>query len=466
MLQDEDGNDIDTLAVTITIVGANDAPTIIGALTGMVTEDGNEVMTTATGMLTVTDVDSADPATDFEAQADVPGTYGSFTLTEDGAWTYALENADPATNALAAGVTRSDVFTVVFDADNSVTQAVTITVTGANDAPTAVAEPLNQPVPEGVMVRLDGTGSHDPDMGDTLTYTWTQIGTPTVTLTNADSATATFTAPNLTAPTDLTFTLTVTDSQLTATDTVIINIDADNDAAVIGGMNSGTVTEDAVMDTATGTLTAMDPDDPDNTFAPMPNTAGAPMPNTAGTYGIFTLFAGGDWTYTLDNTPGDDRGDATNALAEGDAMEDVFTARSIDGTQATVTITVSGANDAPTADAGPDQSVDEGAPVTLTGADSSDPDMGDSLTYAWTQSGGTPTVTLADAATVMATFTAPEFTANMDLTFTLTITDSSGEMATDTVTITVQADDDPAVIGGVLTAGSLKMMTRTRFRAC
>ena len=56
---------------------------------------------------------------------------------------------------------------------------------------------------------------------------------------------------------------------VTARGTIIANA-----AAVIGGMITGSVTEDAVTDVATGTLTAVDPDDPDNTFQPMPNTPG------------------------------------------------------------------------------------------------------------------------------------------------------------------------------------------------
>ena len=229
LLQDEDGNAIDTLAVTITIVGTDDPPTISGALTGAVTEDSDEDRTT--GLLTVTAVDNADLVTAFTEQADVPGTYGSFTLTEDGAWTYALENADPATNALAAGVTRSDVFTVVFAADTSVTQAVTITVTGANDAPTANAGPDQPAVTAGATVTLDGSGSSDPDTGDAIaTYTWTQTGGTTVTLSD-NSAMPTFTAPAV--ATDLTFSLIVNDGRVdSAADTVTITVT--DDVAVDG----------------------------------------------------------------------------------------------------------------------------------------------------------------------------------------------------------------------------------------
>jgi hypothetical protein len=70
---------------------------------------------------------------------------------------------------------------------------------------------------------LIGTGSSDPDPGQTLTYQWTQTGGPTVSLNNATTATPTFTAPGTCQP--LTFQLKVTDPcGVMATDTVVITI--------------------------------------------------------------------------------------------------------------------------------------------------------------------------------------------------------------------------------------------------
>ena len=53
---------------------------------------------------------------------------------------------------------------------------------------------------ERTLVTLDGSGSSDPD-GDTLSYSWTQIGEPSVTLSNSDTASPTFTAPDVTGKT-------------------------------------------------------------------------------------------------------------------------------------------------------------------------------------------------------------------------------------------------------------------------
>ena len=74
----------------------------------------------------------------------------------------------------------------------------------------------------------------------------------------------------------------------------------------------------------------------------------------------------------------------------------------------TVTVNVEApepGNQAPTADAGPDQTVASGASVNLNGSGSSDPD-GDALDYSWTQTSG-PAVTLNGANTATPSFTAP-----------------------------------------------------------
>ena len=71
----------------------------------------------------------------------------------------------------------------------------------------------------------------------------------------------------------------------------------------------------------------------------------------------------------------------------------------------TVNITVKNVNQAPVADAGDDQTVQEGSPVTLHGGESFDPD-GDPLTHEWVQTAG-PEVSLSDPAAAEPTFTAP-----------------------------------------------------------
>src|SRR3546814_1335085 len=78
-----------TQAVTITVLGTNDAPVISSAVqAGTVTEDGSM---TATGQVTATDVDH-DAVLSYSVNT-TTGSYGSLVLdSATGAWTYTLTN--------------------------------------------------------------------------------------------------------------------------------------------------------------------------------------------------------------------------------------------------------------------------------------------------------------------------------------------------------------------------------------
>src|SRR4029077_20605009 len=58
--------------------------------------------------------------------------YGSYTLTAAGVWTYTLDNSHAAVQALNAGLTLTDTFTVT--TVDGATELVTVTINGANDA--------------------------------------------------------------------------------------------------------------------------------------------------------------------------------------------------------------------------------------------------------------------------------------------------------------------------------------------
>ncbi|MFT3767714.1 MAG: M36 family metallopeptidase [Minicystis sp.] len=91
-------------------------------------------------------------------------------------------------------------------------------------------------------------------------------------------------------------------------------------------------------------------------------------------------------------------------------------------------------NAPPVADAGPDQMVKSGTPVTLDGSKSSDPG-GKPLTFQWTETAGTP-VTISGAAADKPTFIAPNVTMPTTLTFQLTVKGGTGS-ASDTVDVVV-----------------------------
>jgi len=80
-----------------------------------------------------------------------------------------------------------------------------------------------------------------------------------------------------------------------------------------------------------------------------------------------------------------------------------------------------GSSSAPNAVAGANQTVASGAQVSLDGSASNDPN-GDTLTYQWTQLSGSP-VTLTNANTASASFTAPTVNSDSLIRFELTVSD-------------------------------------------
>lgn len=120
--------------VTITINGANDAAVIHGVTTGSVIEAGACTYGTpiATGALTDTDVDNTpNTFTAVCAPKASDAGYGTFTMTADGVWTYKLDNANCAVQALNDCDTLTDCFKVT--TIDGTAQVVTITINGADD---------------------------------------------------------------------------------------------------------------------------------------------------------------------------------------------------------------------------------------------------------------------------------------------------------------------------------------------
>lgn len=126
--------------ITVTIQGADDPSVVSGDTHGRVVEAGgvhnaDHGVPTASGVLTAVDVDG--PSNDFDAVA-CPETsdngYGTFTMTPDGHWSFALDNGNCAVQALNVGQSLTDSFTVK-TADGTA-QSVSVTIAGSNDAAT------------------------------------------------------------------------------------------------------------------------------------------------------------------------------------------------------------------------------------------------------------------------------------------------------------------------------------------
>jgi len=329
-------------AITVSINDINDAA-VITAADGTIAEGTATVSATATH----TDADTGNDDNTFLAVTDVASTYGTYSVTSAGVWTYTLNSSNATIDALGASQSATDTITVT--AEDGTTEDVTITITGTNDA------------------------------------------------------------------------------------------------AVIAGTTTGAVTEDASTTTATGTLTHTDVDanNDANVF-----TAVSTATDSANGYGTYTMTAAGDWTYTLDNTNA-----TVSALAAAATTTDTFAVTAEDGTSQTVTVTITGVNDAPTTVAD-SETIAEDASATVISvlANDSDPE-GTTLTLA-SKSAATNGGTVLDNGDGTVSYT-PATNFNGSDTFTYTATDGTDTSTSTTVTVTVTAvNDDPT--GAVSIAGTAK----------
>src|SRR6185436_7520036 len=236
--------------------------------------------------------------------------------------------------------------------------------------------------------------SSDPD-GDALTYAW-DFG---------DGATGTGVAPTHAYTTlgNHTVTLVVNDGTTSsAPATATVTITNQSPIAHAGGPYSG-VRNQAI---AFNGSASSDPDGDTLTYA---WTFGDGVTGT-GVAPTHAYAAIGTYTVTL-------------VVSDGTASS----------APATTTTTIS--NRAPVANAGPDQAVELGTSVMLSGSGSSDPD-GDTLGYVWRDAGG---AIVGTGPTVVLTLPVGAYN------FTLTVDDGHGGSANDGVVVTVSDTTAPAV---------------------
>jgi hypothetical protein len=354
--------------------------------------------------------------------SDPDGSISSYSWSQTGGTSVSLSGASSSrptfTAPIVGGTGQALTFqlTVTDNGGLSATDTVIVNVSNVNQAPTANAGP-DQTVNEESSVTLDGSNSSDPD-GTISSYSWSQTGGTSVSLSGASSSRPTFTAPTVGGTGQaLTFQLTVTDDGgLSATDTVIINISNINQAPTANAGPDQTVNEGSNV-----TLDGSNSSDSDGTISSY---------NWSQTGGGSVSLSGASSSKPTFTAP--------TVGAPGDALTFQLTVTDNGGSSATdtVTINVSNMNQAPTANAGPDQTVDEQTMVTLDSSNSSDPDD-DNVSYLWTQTSGT-SVSLSDATASQPTFTSPAVGSNGEaLTFHLTVTDGSGLNSSDTCIVNV-----------------------------
>ncbi|MEO9496598.1 MAG: VCBS domain-containing protein [Vibrio splendidus] len=374
-----------TSEVTITINGADDPSDItVGegdSDTGEVTEDvdvdqeSNNL--TTSGTLTITDVDDNDvaafePNGTFNPEGSTNDTaLGMLTITDDGEWTYIVNN--DLVQYLDDDETVTEVYTVT--AIDGTTSEVTITINGADD-------PSEITVGEGDsdMGEVTEDVDVDPESNDLMA-----TGTLTITDVDANDVAAfqpngTFNPEGSTNDTALGM-LTITDDgewtyvvdnddvqyldddefvtevyTVTAIDgttsEVTITINGADDPSEItvgeGDSDIGEVTEDVNVNPDTnelsvsGTLTITDVDTSDMP-AFKPNGVFSPIGSTyALALGMLTITPEGAWSYVVDN-------DAVQYLGDDDTVIENYVVTAIDGVEHVIEITINGVNDAPEA---------------------------------------------------------------------------------------------------------------------
>ena len=289
--------------------------------------------------------------------------------------------------------------------------------------PTADAG-ADQSVDEAGAVTLHGSGTSY--LAPIDRYTWTQISGPTVTLDRADVAEPSFLSPSVPrGGATLTFQL-IVHSRFGASnpDTVNVTVNNVNHAPVAVAQASAKAVQEGGQFTLLGS-SSFDPDRDPLTYS-WTQISGPPV-------GL------------LDPTIADMQVTAPYVGSDGATL--TFSLNVSDGEAAaldSVSVFVENVNHPPIAAAGPDQTRDEGASVSLDGSGSTDPD-GDVLRSAWVQVSG-PAVMLTGADTATPSFVAP----NVDpggalLEFSLTVTDPLGLRGSDSVVIRIQDVNDPPV---------------------
>ncbi|MCB4812103.1 retention module-containing protein [Methylovorus menthalis] len=348
----------DTLDVNITDTG----PTAVND-TNTISEDGESNQVTG-NVFTNDDIGADVKADPVITTGTFVGQYGTLVLNANGTYTYTLNNANPAVNALNDNQTLQDVFPYkIQDADGTQASAnLTITINGHTDSPPGlIVEGTTLPetadaTPGSFLVEaeagigsitISGTTDHVVTLQqlNNLTTDPITITTPrgTLVLTGYDATTGVVSYtydPNIQSSNS-----SVTDSiGVTLTDANGVSASSPlniviTDSAPVAVDDTNSITEDATPNQVTGNVVDNDTVGPDVNANPVTTTG-----TFVGQYGTLVLNANGSYTYTLNNA-----NPVVNALNANQSLKDVFsyTINDGDGTPATanLTITINGSTD-------------------------------------------------------------------------------------------------------------------------
>ncbi|WP_277868785.1 VCBS domain-containing protein [Vibrio sp. 10N.286.49.B3] len=322
--------------VVIDILGANDTPSIGGALSKTIAEDTAAI----TGQLQTGDPDSDDTHT--WALANGVGLYGTFILDSTGKWTYLLDNDLDVIQKLNPTETLEETFSVsVVDSHGELSSdTVTVTIQGTNDLPTVSGDISGTYVENQASDTVTGKLTlDDVDNDEVLSVVEVtpqnayqgNYGTFSIDSDGNWTFTANTTVLEALAEGDVrteSFQVVGKDNfGGTILQDVIITIEGVNDIPVITGASTGTVVEDSAdlsdnsLLTASGQLLSSDVDNNSSTVSWAIEDGNNPgdADYGIGQYGVLTLANNGEWTYVLDNT-----NPAVQALSPGEMEQETF----------------------------------------------------------------------------------------------------------------------------------------------
>uniref|UniRef100_UPI0010F9ED76 VCBS domain-containing protein n=1 Tax=Pseudomonas sp. 2FG TaxID=2502191 RepID=UPI0010F9ED76 len=339
-------HDTDSASLDINII--DDLPNAV--------DDGNSIAEDTVAALSGNVLDNdlhangqagADSPTSFVAWGSTAASFGSFTDTGNGSYSYSLNNANPAVQALDAGQSLTETFSYTMqDADGDTASAsLTLTITGSNDGPQLSIDPGNEGANDQVSEAGLPAGSNAAGSGEFATGTFllsdadglddlqsvTLNGTTvalgslagsvfagthgSLTVTAYDSATGVASySYQLTSPTSDgsgietdSFSLTVSDGTASSAPASIVIEIIDDLPNAVDNLLDGAVNE--VSTSFSGNVLSNDIQGADR-IALTGSGAGStgpvtPLLSQAGTYGTLNLYADGSYTYTLNTADAD-----------------------------------------------------------------------------------------------------------------------------------------------------------------
>ena len=246
--------------LSVNITGTDDLSVVGGTTAMTITENNNAQVVTAN--LLATDPDSV---AGFVPQTGLVGDngYGSFSVDASGKWVYTMNTSH---NEFQPGTVYTD--SATFTTMDGVQQVVTVTINGADAASTFQGEILKQMTEgdsagtvTGQLTMVDADSSVPAAVIAQTSAGDHGYGTFAVDATGAWTYTMNSAHNEFAAGTTYTDTTTVTNTNGT-TQVLTVQIAGTNDAAVITGTSTASLTETDVAQTVTGQLLGTDADNP------------------------------------------------------------------------------------------------------------------------------------------------------------------------------------------------------------